>query len=119
TTTSTAVASLLSTASRLRGASSDPQHWSDLDAQLRSNLGAFSVASPNYWAYMGRDLRAFTHAYFQYPAMMVPAMQGDLLDALIDLNIGIEAVLDPFVGSGTVMTEAMLRGLHFGGQDVN
>ena len=87
----------LSTASRPPGASSAPQHWSDLDAQLRSNLGAFSVASPNYWAYMGRDLRAFTHAYFQYPAMMVPAMQGDLLDALIDLNIGIEAVIESSV----------------------
>jgi hypothetical protein len=94
-------------------------NWITLDDQLRANLGAFSAANPDYWAYLGRDHRAFTHSYFQYPAMMVPAMQGDLIDAVLDLDLGTASVLDPFVGSGTVMTEAMLRGLNFGGQDVN
>jgi hypothetical protein len=93
--------------------------WAALDAQLRANLGAFSAANPNYWSYLGRDKRAFTHSYFQYPAMMVPAMQGDLLDAVLGLGLGNTSVLDPFVGSGTVMTETMLRGLNFGGQDIN
>ncbi|MBN6111891.1 hypothetical protein [Xanthomonas bonasiae] len=46
-------------------------------------------------------------------------MQGDMLDAILD-EVDTEcAVLDPFVGSGTTMTEALLRGLDFTGIDIN
>jgi len=59
------------------------------------------------------------HGLFQYPAMMVPELQGALLDDLITADPDVGSVLDPFVGSGTVMLETLRRGLAFRGTDVN
>lgn len=51
--------------------------------------------------------------------MMVPRMQGDIIDALLPAVGPDRYVLDPFVGSGTVMTEALLRRIEFTGVDIN
>ena len=51
--------------------------------------------------------------------MMVPSMQKKLLTAVLESSEDVETVFDPFVGSGTIMTESMRRGLHFYGQDIN
>lgn len=72
-----------------------------------------------YWSYKGRSIRENTHVYYQYPAMMVPYLQRDLIQMIINLQPGIKYVLDPFVGSGTTMTESMFHGLNFVGQDIN
>ncbi len=56
---------------------------------------------------------------FQYPAMMVSPMQGALIDVLREHRDGPITMLDPFVGSGTTMIEAMRRGLAFRGSDLN
>lgn len=51
--------------------------------------------------------------------MMVPRMQGDIIDTVLE-STGLNClVLDPFVGSGTTMTESMIRGLDFTGIDIN
>lgn len=55
----------------------------------------------------------------QYPAMMVPQMVGALLVEIRRVFPTTRLVADPFVGSGTVLTETMLRGLDFYGRDVN
>ncbi|MER8395741.1 hypothetical protein [Mesorhizobium sp. M0959] len=59
------------------------------------------------------------HGLLRYPAMMVPRMQGDIIDAILATKTGGCRVLDPFVGSGTVMTEALVRDLDFTGIDIN
>ena len=59
------------------------------------------------------------HGLFQYPAMMVPQMQARILADIQAACPNIRTVCDPFAGSGTVMTEAMIRGLDFYGQDIN
>jgi len=46
-------------------------------------------------------------------------MQGDIIDAILKYRPGPCRVLDPFVGSGTVMTEALVRDLDFTGVDIN
>ncbi|GAA0317959.1 site-specific DNA-methyltransferase [Sphingomonas oligophenolica] len=46
-------------------------------------------------------------------------MQGDIIDAILASTKRESRVLDPFVGSGTVMTEALVRGLNFTGIDIN
>lgn len=51
--------------------------------------------------------------------MMVPKMQGDIIDALLESTGATCRVLDPFVGSGTTLTEATIRGLDFTGIDIN
>ncbi len=50
---------------------------------------------------------------------MVPRMQGQLIRAVKEVEPGIKSIFDPFVGSGTTMTEAMMQGFDFVGQDIN
>ena len=51
--------------------------------------------------------------------MMVPQMLGQLLDTITQTERNIQRLYDPFLGSGTVLGEAMGRGLNFTGQDIN
>jgi hypothetical protein len=93
---------------------------SDLtDDALRSRLNEYAVADRDHWAFRGKAVRQHAHIYFQYPAMMVPQMVGDLLDAIVRDDTERRHVFDPFSGSGTALTEAMMRGLDFTGQDIN
>ena len=56
---------------------------------------------------------------FQYPAMMIPSLQSAIFDAVLPALPVSAAVLDPFVGSGTTLTEARSRSLGFTGIDIN
>lgn len=90
-----------------------------VDRQLRQRLLAAVDANAEYWAFRHDAIRRHVHALFQYPAMMVPQMQGRLIGDICHVCPKIQNVYDPYVGSGTVLTEAMLQGLNFLGQDVN
>lgn len=89
------------------------------DDTLRRLFESYADGDREYWSFRGKAVREHAHAYFQYPAMMVPGMQGELMDAVLTVDPTIRRVYDPFVGSGTVMTEAMARGLDFVGVDIN
>ncbi len=95
------------------------QEGHNLDNTLHSRLTSYTEREAEYWSFRGKAVREQTHAYMQYPAMMVPQMQGKLIQIFCELLPSIKSVFDPFVGSGTVMTEAMLQGLNFAGQDIN
>jgi hypothetical protein len=86
---------------------------------LRRGLLALEAAPPTAWRETGANARPNLHGLLRYPAMMVPCMQGDIIDVILDHKPGPCRVLDPFVGSGTVMTEALLRNLNFTGVDIN
>lgn len=58
------------------------------------------------------------HVLYDYPARMVSPFQGDLLDVAVASGAA-SCVGDPFMGSGTILYEAMSRGLDFVGQDIN
>lgn len=51
--------------------------------------------------------------------MMVPSMQGELIGAVLKASPNIKSIFDPFAGSGTTLTEAMLNGLDYTGYDIN
>jgi hypothetical protein len=51
--------------------------------------------------------------------MMVPQMVEAILNEICVVHPEIQWVTDPYAGSGTVLTEAMLRGLSFAGNDIN
>lgn len=72
-----------------------------------------------YWSFKSEYKRDHSHSYFRYPAMMVPQMIRKILDEICDANPNIKHIHDPFVGSGTILTETMLRGLEFTGRDIN
>jgi site-specific DNA-methyltransferase (cytosine-N4-specific) len=73
----------------------------------------------DFWSFKKATRRTGAHALIHYPAMMVPTLQGKLLDAIQLANPSASEVLDPFVGSGTILVESMSRGLNFTGVDIN
>jgi hypothetical protein len=75
--------------------------------------------SDDFWASVARNPREDMHAYMQYPAMMVPEIQRELVKVVYESQVGIKNVLDPFVGAATTMTSCMSFGLNFTGQDIN
>jgi hypothetical protein len=86
---------------------------------LRQRLLELESRPPLSWSEIGTHSRPNLHGLLRYPAMMVPRMQGDIIDAILASTKRRSRVLDPFVGSGTVMTEALVRGLNFTGIDIN
>ncbi len=97
----------------------DASVGSTLDANLRVQVGAFTKENQDYWSYRKSTPRQHSHGYFQYPAMMVPEMISDLIKTIIEVTPSTRAIYDPYAGSGTVMTEAMLQGRDFLARDVN
>lgn len=51
--------------------------------------------------------------------MMVPQVARAVLSEVTSVHPEVEVVNDPFAGSGTILTESMLRGLSFSGTDIN
>lgn len=73
----------------------------------------------DFWSFKQSSHRRGAHALLHYPAMMVPSLQGLILKSITTVSPTSSRVLDPFVGSGTVLVEAMERGLDFDGVDIN
>lgn len=73
----------------------------------------------DFWSFKQSSPRRGAHAFLQYPAMMVPSLQGLILESITQVSPTTLKVLDPFVGSGTVLVESMERGLNFDGVDIN
>ena len=82
-------------------------------------MDAFTKENQDHWSYRGSTPRQHSHGYFQYPAMMVPEMISDLISTIVEVKPSTKAIFDPYAGSGTVMTEAMLQGRNFLARDVN
>ncbi len=89
------------------------------DRAIKTRLESLTAHDEDYWSFKGRAIREHMHAYVQYPAMMVPQMQGKIMRVIKDCCPNTRLVLDPYVGSGTVMTEAMVLGMDFVGSDIN
>ena len=92
---------------------------SDLGSALATALAAHTSQDPDFWDFDGGQGRTGGHAFFQYPAMMVPELQRTLLEDLKSVDPSISLVYDPFMGSGTVMLECLRLGLDFYGSDIN
>ncbi|WP_251954537.1 hypothetical protein [Salinibacter ruber] len=62
------------------------------------------------------DTSYLTHSYFRYIGKFAPQIASKIIE---DHYPGEGPVLDPMVGGGTVLTEAVLRGIPCEGWDVN
>ncbi|MEA3572030.1 site-specific DNA-methyltransferase [Paenibacillus phoenicis] len=72
--------------------------------------------SDEYWDFTGyRDRKAL----IKYPAMMVAPMQEQLLQDILEFDTNIRNILDPFVGSGTVLAAGAKHNLTTYGIDIN
>jgi hypothetical protein len=94
-------------------------HLSNVDDLLRAEIDRLTEGNEELWPSPNRDMRDSVHAIYQYPAMMVPAVQRSLIDVVTNIQPGIKRMVDPFVGAGTTLTAAMHRGLECYGQDIN
>lgn len=95
------------------------QFSDSLSQRLEMRLSSHASQDPDFWSFNELGSRSGNHALFQYPAMMVPELQGVLLDDLTTVDPNVSLVYDPFAGSGTVMLESLYRNLDFHGSDVN
>ena len=97
----------------------DAAPLADSIQSLVRGLEARTKSDPHFWDFADSPHRGGGHAFFQYPAMMVPELQGVLLDELLAADAEVTSVFDPFMGSGTVLLESIYRGLDFFGVDIN
>jgi len=94
-------------------------NYSMYNTKLKDKLHALTEKDKEYWSFNKNSYRGYGHGLFQYPAMMVPQVTKAIIDNIIAVYPNIRSIYDPFVGSGTVLTESMLRGLSFFGTDIN
>ena len=61
-------------------------------------------------------VKGYTHDFYKYPARFAPSFVRFILDSLTEPG---DYVLDPFMGGGTTIVEAVASGRHAIGSDVN
>lgn len=89
---------------------------SEYDSQLIQVLQSLPV---DFWDFKNDDVREYTHGIHNYPAMMVSPISRNILRIMKEIK-PIHSVLDPFMGSGTVLVESMLAGVdEIYGSDIN
>jgi hypothetical protein len=93
-----------------------PKERDQLIAKYLRQVGAHP---PESWNGPAQVRRENAPAYFQYPAMMSPAVQRDLLRLILHAAPHSTSLIDPFCGSGTVLSEAMYAGLECWASDMN
>jgi hypothetical protein len=91
----------------------------DQDVLINKLITDFSKNNSDYWTFKNIKTVEDPQTYMQYPAMMVPELQGKIMDTLLVADPNIRHIYDPFMGSGIIMTQAILRGLDFRGIDIN
>lgn len=73
----------------------------------------------DYWDFREDDTKEFTHGLHNYPAMMVCPISRNIIRLVKEIQ-PVNALLDPFSGSGTVLVEGMLSGIGtVAGNDIN
>ncbi|MEG1634974.1 MAG: DNA methyltransferase [Rikenellaceae bacterium] len=70
------------------------------------------------WDFKNSNTKEYTHCYHNYPAMMIPQVARKLIEEYFpegELNL----IFDPYVGSGTSLVEASIKGIDSIGTDIN
>ena len=89
---------------------------SDKDQQL---IDLFESLPTEFWDFKNEDVREFTHGLHNYPAMMVSPISRNII-RMVKQTQEVNTLLDPFMGSGTVLVEGVLAGINsVFGSDIN
>ena len=72
----------------------------------------------NRWSFKDADTKEFTLCYHAYPAMMIPQVARALIEEYKPED-GVELLFDPYMGSGTSLVEASIKGINAIGTDLN
>src|SRR6266436_6116255 len=87
--------------------------------RIINRLKAAAGGVADYWDFRDKADDLASRKLFQYPAMMVPALQKQIIAAILNAQPKIRTIADPFLGSGTILALAMFSGRAFVGQDIN
>lgn len=91
---------------------------SDSDRDLVMKFEELVIKKPDYWDFKEAK-KDHIHGIMTYPATMVPAMQSEILKIILDNYPRIKTMLDPFMGSGTMLVEGISNGMEVFGIDIN
>lgn len=69
------------------------------------------------WDFLGENTKEYTHKFHTYPAMMIPQIARKLIENYTTKDS--KVLFDPYMGSGTSLVEASIRGLEAIGTDLN
>lgn len=79
----------------------------------------FEKLDNNYWDFKDEDTRCYTHGIHGYPAIMIAPVSRHLFN-ITNKYLNINSLMDPFMGSGSVLIEGMVAGInHIYGTDLN
>lgn len=70
---------------------------------------AFEELPDDFWDFKNEDTKELTHSIHNYPAVMVYPISRNILSRMMKFQ-KIETLMDPFMGSGTVLLEGLLAG---------
>lgn len=70
------------------------------------------------WTFRNVDTKEYTHGYHIYPAMMIPQIARTLIEEYSPEG-RVQTILDPYMGSGTTLVEAAVKGINSIGTDLN
>ena len=72
----------------------------------------------NSWDFKTADTKEYTHCYHTYPAMMIPQVARTLIEQFAPKD-KCNLIFDPYMGSGTSLVEASIKGINSIGTDIN
>ncbi len=90
-----------------------------IDQKLIRRIDKLTSLDKEIWTSPEYNRRDSVHSFFQYPAMMVPVVQRQLIKTLVSLRPDIHTMFDPFMGASTSIIASMHSNLSCYGQDIN
>ncbi|MBQ2985933.1 MAG: hypothetical protein IJE23_00460 [Tyzzerella sp.] len=88
----------------------------NIDEDLRKE---FQRLSDDFWDFKESDTKELTHSIHNYPAVMVYPISRNILN-IVKKYEKLTSLMDPFMGSGTVLLEGVLAGISdIYGNDLN
>jgi hypothetical protein len=96
-----------------------PEERAVCERRITEGIARASEGRTDYWDFRDVTRSISDGALYQYPAMMVPELQRQVIAGILKVRPDIRVIADPFVGSGTVLAQAMIAGKQFVGQDIN
>lgn len=79
----------------------------NIDEDLRKE---FQDLSDDFWDFKESDTKELTHSIHNYPAVMVYPISRNILN-IVKKYEKLTSLMDPFMGSGTVLLEGVLAGI--------
>lgn len=91
----------------------------EIDDIIIEKIEQATAENADIWTSPDYNRKEYMHSFFQYPAMMIPAVQRKLIEIITEAQPKIQKMLDPFSGSATTLVASMESGLDCYGQDIN